>query len=246
MPSPSHLSSLRNRAVFLGHALRKGHYEHLAGRLAQDVFDRRREEARLPPPLRRRAADDQVVAAPGRLGDDRLADRAGAIASVRPGRPGPRRAGRPRPAKPQRAPPARPSSASIALSSGTRITKSASTSRPALGGELDRSGDHLLADRPELHRNEDARELRFGQVLEAHLDVLEQSLAASFADEPVDDEAGDEPGRAAVAGARVGRRAPRSRSQRSRPSRRSREAAPRRRGCERWRAPGTAAGARAR
>src|SRR5690348_13713948 len=64
-------------AVFLHDALREGYDEHLAGCFAQDVLDCRREESRLPAPARRRAHDDQVVAAPLRLVDDRVADRAG-------------------------------------------------------------------------------------------------------------------------------------------------------------------------
>src|SRR3954451_9831259 len=65
------------RAVFLHHAFRKRHHEHLAGRLAQDVLDRRREETRLPAPARRRADHDKVVAATPGPADDRIADRAG-------------------------------------------------------------------------------------------------------------------------------------------------------------------------
>ena len=53
-------------------------------------------------------------------------------------------------------PPARRAPRRAASSSGTRITYSASTWRAALARQLDRGRDHLLADRTELHRHEDA------------------------------------------------------------------------------------------
>ena len=62
----------------LQHALGERDDEHLAGRVAQDVVDRRREEPRLPPPARRGAEHDQVGPARVGLVDDRIADRAGA------------------------------------------------------------------------------------------------------------------------------------------------------------------------
>src|SRR5579884_1485897 len=64
------------RLCLLEHALREGHDQHLGVRLAQDVVDRRREEAGLAPPAGRGAEHDQVGARLVRGLDDRLADRA--------------------------------------------------------------------------------------------------------------------------------------------------------------------------
>ena len=95
-----------------------------AGRLAQDVVDGRREEARLAPPARRRAEDDEVrPALLGRL-DDRVADRR-ARGSVGPR---PRRRGRAPSAAASASDAAAcssssTSSASSGWSSGTLITK---------------------------------------------------------------------------------------------------------------------------
>ena len=74
----------------------------------------------------------------------------------------------------------------------------------ALLGQLDGGRDHLLADQAQLHRDEDAGELGLGKVLRRGFDPLEQPLAAATAHKPVDDEPGDEPDRAAVAGAGMG------------------------------------------
>ena len=75
--------------------------------------------------------------------------------------------------------------------------------RTALLRQLDRGRDHLLADRPELHRDEDVRELGLGQVYRRRRDPLQEALPALAPDEPVDGEPGDEPDRPAVARARV-------------------------------------------
>src|SRR5581483_6111743 len=78
-------------------------------------------------------------------------------------------------------------------------------SRPSLLCELDRGGDHLLADLTEFHRDEDLREhrLRREHLLVARHHVLEEAEAARAADEEVHDDASDEPGGAAVARAIV-------------------------------------------
>ena len=67
----------RRSVALLERSLGEGDDEHLARRVAEDVIDRRREEPRLPPPSRRRAEHDQVGAVVARLVDDRVADRAG-------------------------------------------------------------------------------------------------------------------------------------------------------------------------
>src|SRR4029079_15816968 len=51
--------------------------------------------------------------------------------------------------------------------------------RVAVAGELDRGRDHLLADRAELHRHEDAGELALGKDLRRRMHRLEQSPAAA-------------------------------------------------------------------
>src|SRR5688572_14723728 len=63
-------------AYALQDPLGERHDEHLAGRVAQDVVDRRREEETLSAPARRGAEHDQVDPARSRLLDDRVADRA--------------------------------------------------------------------------------------------------------------------------------------------------------------------------
>src|SRR5262249_28112691 len=47
-------------SILFEDALRKCHDEDFAGRSAEHVLDRRREEPRLPAPARRRAKDDQI------------------------------------------------------------------------------------------------------------------------------------------------------------------------------------------
>src|SRR4051794_32758547 len=161
------------RAVFLHHAFRKGHHEHLAGCLAQDVLDRRREETRLPAPARRRADHDQVVAATPGLVDDRVADRAGtdrldlhlhaAVGAEQPclGQRGRRRL-----------------LLLVELGLERPVERHADHEqrldvRVAVAGELDRGRDHLLADRAELHRHENAGELALREALGRRLHVLE-------------------------------------------------------------------------
>ena len=75
----------------------------------------------------------------------------------------------------------------------------------SLLGEFDRSGNHLLADVTELHRNEDARELGLGEaaMLVGRHDSLEQALPARPAHDDVHDEADGEPGRPGEARALV-------------------------------------------
>src|SRR5262249_46854799 len=67
--------SSRECELLVEHPLRERDDEHLAGRLAQDEVDGRREEARLPAPARRGAEHDQVGTRLARVHDDRLADR---------------------------------------------------------------------------------------------------------------------------------------------------------------------------
>src|SRR5947209_4407094 len=195
---------LAQRCLFLDHALGEGDDEHLAGRLAQDVLDRRREEPRLPPPARRRAEDDQVDASLPRMLDDCLADRASAhrrsvhLDAV---------------VGPERLRLLERRGRALVLLAHRRVERELERHADdvqrlhvgaALLGQLDRGRDHLLADQPELHRNEDPRELRLRQLLfVGRDDVLEEPLAAPATDEPVDDEPRDEPRRAGVTGARV-------------------------------------------
>ncbi len=76
--------------------------------------------------------------------------------------------------------------------------------RAALLGELDRRRQHLLADQPDLHRDEDLAELGLRQLLLVRRrDGLEQPLAACPAHEVEDDQAAREPGRPCVARPRV-------------------------------------------
>ena len=142
--------------LLLEDALRVGEHHHLAGRAAEHVVDGRAEEARLAPPARRRAHHDQVgadLASPSRRSPRRSRAR---------GRCRPRSSRRAR-APASRAPratrsPAPPASA-ISASSGSDERDADHVQRvdraPALLGELDRGRQHLLADRPELDRDED-------------------------------------------------------------------------------------------
>src|SRR5438874_5672778 len=66
----------RSSLLLLERSLREGDDEHLGGRLAKDVLDGRREEARLPAPAGRRAEDDQIRVDLGGDLEDRVADRA--------------------------------------------------------------------------------------------------------------------------------------------------------------------------
>ena len=71
-------------------------------------------------------------------------------------------------------------------------------------GQPDGRRDHLLADLAELHRHEDPREARLGELLLVRRDdVLEQARAAAAAHHHVHDEARSEPCWAAVARAEM-------------------------------------------
>src|SRR5262245_49362478 len=64
-------------------ALREGDDQHLAGRVAEDVVDRRGKESRLSTPPRGGAEDDQVSLTGPRFVDDRGTDRPGADHATR-------------------------------------------------------------------------------------------------------------------------------------------------------------------
>ena len=70
--------------------------------------------------------------------------------------------------------------------------------RAVLTRELDRGRDHLLADDPELHRHEDAAEVRHGHRLQLvrRRHALREPFAVRAAHGHVDDEADEEPCRA--------------------------------------------------
>ena len=88
---------------------------------------------------------------------------------------------------------------------GTRTTVNASDLAPALLRDRDRRRDHLLADVAELHRDEDALELRSRRKLLDRRDVLQEPVAGLAPNRHEDDQAGEEPQRARVARARVRR-----------------------------------------
>ena len=125
-----------------------GDDHHLAGRRAQDLVDRRAEEARLAAPARRGAHHDQVGAVSSRRLDDRLAERRG------PGRPRPRRSTPCSLAElarlldePRARSSARRQVGVERLRHGHLEDVHHAHRAAALLGEPERGGEHLLADR---------------------------------------------------------------------------------------------------